>query len=134
MITKKSNMIMLAVLLATLPMYALAGCKKKVQSVDAKSTEIFDEELPIRIETFGSEQSRQSDQLLANYSLSADDEEEYTEEPNDDEEEFDDEEEQDEEYDDEQQPEDEEDYDEDPNDYDEDDSDDYSDDEEDDSW
>jgi Mg-chelatase subunit ChlI len=129
-------MVMLAVILATLPIYAVAGCKKKVQSVDVKSTEIFDEELPIRIETLESEQDRQSDQLHGSYSFSEDDED-YAEEPEEDEQ-LDDDEEQDEDYDDDEQQYDdeegEEDSDEDPNYYYESDPNDYSNEEADDSW
>jgi hypothetical protein len=142
MVTKKSNMVMLAVILATLPMYAVAGCKKKAQTLETKSSEIFDEELPIRMETFASEQSRQPDRLLSSVPLSADDEEYDEDTEGDDDEKIDDEEEQDEDNDDEEQYDDEdEDYsDEDDEDYEEDedseedDSDDYSDEDDDDNW
>ncbi len=110
--TKKSNLMMLAVLLAVFPMYVLTGCKKKVQSTNAESTEMFNEEQPT-LEIPRSEQFPRTDEQIS-YSLSEDDkgfaeesdeDEEYEEEPDDDSDEPNDEQ-----PDDEEEPDDDDDY------------------------
>lgn len=83
--TKKSNLVVLAILLAALTICVLAGCKKKVKSVEVEFPEMFTEEQQIQLTTFESEQD-QPDQLF-NYSLSENNDEEFDEEPDEDEEE-----------------------------------------------
>jgi hypothetical protein len=113
--TKKSNLVVLAVLLAALPMYVLAGCKKKVQSTNAKSPEMFNEEQQDWLVTLGNEQVQQSNQL-SSYPSSEDDEE--YEEPDDEDEEYEEEPDDNPDYSDDEQPDDEEEYPyEEPNDY-----------------
>jgi hypothetical protein len=128
--TQKSHLVVLAILLATLPMYVLAGCRKKVQSVNMKFPEPSTEDQQIELTKFASEEIYQPDQLII-FSLSEDDYDEsgedsdedeydeYEEEPDDDSDEPNDEQPDDEDYE-EQHPDDE------PND--------YSDDEPNDSW
>ena len=82
--TQKSHLVVLAILLATLPMYALAGCKKKAQSVNAESGDFFTEEQQIQLTNFSSEEIYQPDQLFT-YSLSENDYDEFVEDPNEDE-------------------------------------------------
>jgi len=84
--TKKSNLVVLAILLATLPMYVLAGCKKKVQFANANSPETFTKEQQIQLTKFASEEIYQPDQLFT-YSLSENDYDEFDEDPDEDEDE-----------------------------------------------
>jgi hypothetical protein len=123
--SRNSQIMVLAVLLMVLPMYAIVGCKKKVRSADAESTGTFNEELLMQTESFGNEPVRQAE-ILLNYSLSEDDEDfiddpngggEDYEEPNNDPEDDEEFEEEDDEYYDENEPDDG-DYEEDPNDFD----------------
>jgi hypothetical protein len=76
--------VVLVILLATLPMCFLAGCKKKAQSVNAKSPDFFTEEQQIQLTKFANEEIYQSNQLFT-YPLSENDYDEFAEDPNEDE-------------------------------------------------